>query len=115
MNRIGTRLAILGGVVIGLAACNNQPPATRLSPPEVTVSKAAQKDIVNWAEFTGRMAAVHFVKVTPRVSGYIVDIPFNERDIVHKGDLLYQIDPRPYQHAYESTVKNSTGRTAASG
>jgi membrane fusion protein, multidrug efflux system len=41
------------------------------------------------------MAAVNFVKITPRVSGYIVDIPFNEGDIVHKGDVLFQIDPSP--------------------
>ncbi|HWC15970.1 MAG TPA: efflux RND transporter periplasmic adaptor subunit, partial [Terriglobales bacterium] len=50
------------------------------------------------------MAAVKFVKITARVSGYIVDIPFSEGDIVHKGDLLFQIDPRPYQHAYEQAV-----------
>jgi RND family efflux transporter MFP subunit len=50
------------------------------------------------------MAAVNFVKITPRVSGYIVNIPFSEGDIVHKGDLLFQIDPRPYQHAYEQAV-----------
>jgi RND family efflux transporter MFP subunit len=93
----------MGGVIIGLAACNNQQPAAH-PPPEVTVSKPVQKDIVNWAEFTGRMAAVNFVKITPRVSGYIVDIPFNEGDIVHKGDLLFQIDPRPYQHSYEQAV-----------
>jgi multidrug efflux pump subunit AcrA (membrane-fusion protein) len=44
------------------------------------------------------------VTVTPRVSGYIVDIPFKEGGIVHKGDLLFQIDPRPYQDAYEQAV-----------
>ena len=98
------RSATIVGVIIGLAACNSQQPAPHLSPPEVTVSKPAQKEIVNWTEFTGRMAAVHFVKITPRVSGYIVNIPFSEGDIVHKGDLLYQIDPRPYQHAYEQAV-----------
>ena len=98
------RSVIIGWVIIGLAACNNQQPAPHRSPPEVTVSKPVQKDIVNWAEFTGRMAAVNFVKITPRVSGYIVNIPFSEGDIVHKGNLLFQIDPRPYQHAYEQAV-----------
>src|ERR1700751_5091549 len=98
------RLAIMGWVILGLAACQSHPPATHLSPPEVTVSKPVQEDIVNWAEFTGRIAAVHFVKITPRVSGYVVNIPFSEGDIVHKGDLLFQIDPRPYQHAYDQAV-----------
>ena len=72
--------------------------------PEVTVSKTEQKEVVNWNEFTGRTAAVKLVNVTPRVSGYIVNIPFKEGDIVHKGDLLFQIDPRPYQDAYEQAV-----------
>jgi RND family efflux transporter MFP subunit len=98
------RLAIIAAVILGLAACNRQQPATHLPPPEVTVSKPVLKGIVDWAEFTGRMAAVNFVKITPRVSGYIVNIPFREGDIVHKGDLLFQIDPRPYQHAYEQAV-----------
>jgi RND family efflux transporter MFP subunit len=104
MNKIGVRWIIVGGVIFGLAACDNQQPAAPLSPPEVTVSKPIQKDIVNWEEFTGRVAAVNLVKITPRVSGYIVDIRFNEGDIVHKGDLLFQIDPRPYQHAYDQAV-----------
>jgi membrane fusion protein, multidrug efflux system len=88
-----------------LAGCNNQQPATHgLPPAEVTVSKPEQKKVVSWNEFTGRTAAVKLVNVTPRVSGYIVDIPFKEGDLVHKGDLLFQIDPRPYQHAYEQAV-----------
>jgi membrane fusion protein, multidrug efflux system len=59
------------------------------------VSKPEQKEVVNWHEFTGRTAAVKLVTVAARVSGYIVDIPFKEGDIVHKGDLLFQIDPDP--------------------
>jgi RND family efflux transporter MFP subunit len=85
-----------------LAGCNNQPPAVHALPAaEVTISKPLRKEVVNWNEFTGRTAAVKLVNVTPRVSGYIVDIPFKEGDIVHKGDLLFQIDPRPYQDAYD--------------
>jgi RND family efflux transporter MFP subunit len=70
----------------------------------VTVSKPEEKLVENWSEFTGRTAAVNFVNVTPRVSGYIVDIPFKEGDLVHQGDLLFQIDPRPYQDAYDQAV-----------
>ncbi len=92
-------------LTLWLAGCNNQQPATHgLPAPEVTVSKPEQKRVVNWNEFTGRTAAVKLVNVTPRVSGYIVDIPFKEGDIVHKGDLLFQIDPRPYQDAYDQAV-----------
>jgi membrane fusion protein, multidrug efflux system len=88
-----------------VAGCNDQRQVAHgLPSPEVTVSKAVQKEVVNWDEFTGRTAAVNLVTVTPRVSGYIVEIPFKEGGVVHKGDLLFQIDPRPYQLAYEQAV-----------
>jgi RND family efflux transporter MFP subunit len=96
---------IIVALSLWLAACNNQQPAAHgLPPTEVTVSKPKQKEVVDWNEFTGRTAAIKLVNVTPRVSGYIVDIPFKEGDNVHKGDLLFQIDPRPYQDAYEQAV-----------
>jgi membrane fusion protein, multidrug efflux system len=92
-------------LTLWLAGCNNQPPGAHGPPAaDVTVSKPEQKEVVNWNEFTGRTAAVKLVNVTPRVSGYIVDIPFKEGDLVHKGDLLFQIDPRPYQDAYDQAV-----------
>ena len=111
MNYSGRRLHICSGRLIivalslWLAGCDNQQPATHgLPAAEVTVSRPEQKEVVNWNEFTGRIAAVKLVTVTPRVSGYIVDIPFKEGDLVHQGDLLFQIDPRPYQDAYDQAV-----------
>src|SRR5258705_2493850 len=102
---IGCERLMVVALSFWLAGCNNQQPAAHGPPPaEVTVSKPEQKEVVNWNEFTGRTAAVKLVTVTPRVSGYIVDIPFKEGDLVHKGDLLFQIDPRPYQDAYDQAV-----------
>ena len=99
---LGLALLVL---VISLAGCNQPQSAAHAFPPaDVTVSKPVQKEVVNWSEFTGRTAAVNLVNVTARVSGYIVNIPFKEGDMVHKGDLLYQIDPRPYQDAYDQAV-----------
>lgn len=98
----GLALAIL---IAALTGCNQQPPAAHtLPPPSVTVSKPVRKEIVDWNEFTGRTSAVNLVNVTARVSGYIVNIPFKEGDLVHKGDLLYQIDPRPYQDVYDQAL-----------
>ena len=95
----------LVAVVAVLTGCNNQPPAAHNFPPaNVTVSKPVQKEVVDWNEFTGRTAAVNLVNVTGRVSGYIVNIPFKEGDLVHKGDVLYQIDPRPYQEVYDQAL-----------
>src|SRR3984893_14269202 len=101
---IGSGRLLVVALSLWLAGCNNQQPAAHLSAPEVTVSKPAQKEVVNWDEFTGRTAAVNLVDISARVSGYIVNIPFKEGDIVHKGDLLYQIDPRPYQAVYDQAV-----------
>jgi membrane fusion protein, multidrug efflux system len=96
---------VLAALALSLAGCNQPPSSTHAFPPaNVTVSKPVQKEVVNWNEFTGRTAAVNLVNVTARVSGYIVNIPFKEGDIVHKGDLLYQIDPRPYQDAYDQAL-----------
>src|SRR5258706_12028362 len=102
---IGCERLMVVALSFWLAGCNNQQPAAHgPAPAEVTVSKPEQKEVVNWNEFTGRTAAVKLVTVTPRVSGYIVDIPFKEGDLVHQGDLLFQIDPRPYQDAYDQAV-----------
>src|SRR5258708_18231274 len=96
---------IIVALILWVAGRDNQQAVTLGLPAyEGTVSKPEQKEVVNWNEFTGRTAAVKLVTVTPRVSGYIVDIPFKEGDIVHKGDLLFQIDPRPYQDAYEQAA-----------
>jgi RND family efflux transporter MFP subunit len=92
-------------LALSLTGCGRPPSAAHAFPPaNVTVSKPVEKEVVNWNEFTGRTAAVNLVNVTARVSGYIVSIPFKEGDIVHKGDLLYQIDPRPYQDAYDQAI-----------
>ena len=70
-------------------------------PPKVTVSNPLKKDIVEWDEYTGRFAAIESVDVRARVSGYIESIHFREGAVVKKGDLLFVIDPRPYQAALE--------------
>src|SRR5246500_3987339 len=108
-DRVPGQLALPGlalvFLILALTGCNQQPPAAQGPPPaNVTVSKPVRKEIVDWNEFTGRTAAVNLVNITARVSGYIVNIPFKEGDLVHKGDLLYQIDPRPYQAAYNQAI-----------
>src|SRR5258708_23432015 len=100
---VGRLLSALTGLS-AVVACNQGDPPGSPPPPTVTVSKPEEKLVENWSEFTGRTVAVNFVNVTPRVSGYIVDIPFKEGDLVHQGDLLFQIDPRPYQDAYDQAV-----------
>jgi len=67
------------------------------APPAVTVSAPLQKEITEWDEFTGQFAAVDYVEVRARVSGYLTEIHFQDGQMVKQGDLLFVIDPRPYE------------------
>jgi RND family efflux transporter MFP subunit len=60
-----------------------------------------QKKVKDWDEFTGRFQAVETVEIRPRVSGYIDKVAFKEGALVKSGDLLFVIDPRPYQADYD--------------
>jgi RND family efflux transporter MFP subunit len=65
--------------------------------PQVTVAAAISRKITESDEFTGRFEAVERVELRPRVSGYIASVNFKEGSEVKKGDVLFVIDPRPYQ------------------
>lgn len=70
--------------------------------PPVTVATPLQKELVEWDEFTGQFAPVDFVEVRARVSGYLQSINFTDGQMVKKGDLLFVIDPRPFEIAAAS-------------
>lgn len=55
------------------------------------------RDVTEWSEFTGRLEAVHNVDVRPRVSGLIAAVRFTEGAVVRRGDVLFEIDARPFQ------------------
>ncbi len=66
-------------------------------PPKVTVALPQTATVTNWDEYPGHIQAVESVEVRPRVSGYIESIHFQDGAEVKAGDLLFVIDPRPYQ------------------
>ncbi|AIF46296.1 efflux RND transporter periplasmic adaptor subunit [Dyella japonica] len=65
--------------------------------PSVTVAQVLVRPVDDSDEFTGRLQAVDTIQLRPRVSGYVDSVHFKEGAIVRKGDLLFRIDPRPYQ------------------
>jgi RND family efflux transporter MFP subunit len=65
--------------------------------PQVTVAPAVERVVSDWDEFTGHFEAVNSVEVRPRVGGFLQRVAFVEGAIVHKGDVLFVIDQRPYQ------------------
>lgn len=89
-------LAGAAGLTLLVQACGGKPQAAP-PPPSVTVAPAEQKSITDWDEFSGRLEAVDAVEIRPRVSGYIQQVTFAEGREVKKGDVLFIIDPRPYQ------------------
>jgi membrane fusion protein, multidrug efflux system len=91
--------SLLGLIItVTLAGCT--PPPLKVAPPEVPVvpvSKPVEREITDYVDFTGATAAVEAVNIVPRVTGYLIKIPFKEGSEVKAGDLLFEIDPRPYQ------------------
>jgi len=75
--------------------------ATAQEAPAVTVASPIARRIALWDEYTGRFEALQRVEVRPRVSGYIDQIHFVDGAIVAKGDVLFTIDPRPYEIAVD--------------
>ena len=82
-------------------------------PPTVTVSAPVQRDLASWTTFTGQFSAVDYVEIRAQVSGYLTEIHFTDGQIVHQGDLLFVIDPRPYQIALQQASAQML--TAAAG
>lgn len=80
-----------------LAGCKSDVQATAPLPPTVSVAQPLTKTVTDWDEYTGRLEAVQAVEVRARVSGYLESVHFKDGAIVNKGDLLFVIDPRPYQ------------------
>jgi RND family efflux transporter MFP subunit len=80
--------------------------------PAVTVAQPLQREIVEYDEFTGQFEAVEFVEVHSRVSGYLQSALLKEGQIVKKGDLLFIIDPRPFEAALASAKAQLAQATA---
>jgi len=70
-------------------------------PPEVEVARPALKEVIDYFEFPGQTAAVGEVEIRARVTGYIVKVNFEDGQEVKAGDVLFEIDPRPYQAALD--------------
>ncbi len=95
---IVTSFAGLAAVAV-LAACSAQAKQEAAAPPpaQVTVTDVAFKSLRQWDDFTGRLEPIDTVEIRPRVSGFIDGAQFSEGARIRKGQVLFQIDPRPYK------------------
>ncbi len=105
--------ALAGAAFIAVSGCGKKAPQMAHSAPEVQVSKPIKKTFEIWDEYTARVEPLEFVELRSRVSGYLEKIFFKEGQIVKAGDLLFVIDPRPYEAslaAAKASVKEVEAR-----
>jgi multidrug efflux system membrane fusion protein len=103
------RFLIYTGLLLAVVGCQRAAP--QIAPaevPGVPVAHPVERVITDYVEFTGRTGAVHSVNVVPRVTGYLTKMPFKEGSEVEKGDLLFEIDRRPYQFQFDQAQSQVT-------
>lgn len=84
-------------VVAAAVACSKKPEAPPLAPPKVTVAHPEQRTLVDEDNYNGWLEAAENVDVRARVRGHIAKVAFTDGQIVKKGSLLFQLDPRPFE------------------
>jgi RND family efflux transporter MFP subunit len=99
--RIALPVLAIGILVIFLANRGGKAAPAPPPPQAVTVAPVEQRELVEWDEFTGRTEPVDSVEIRPRVSGYIQEVRFQSGQLVKKGDVLFVIDPRWHQAAFD--------------
>ena len=87
-------LVLLAGALSG---CNPTPPVAEPPPPPVTVSQPVVQEIIDRDPYEGNIGPVESVEVRAKVRGYLVKVNFQDGQIVKAGDLLFEIDPKPFQ------------------
>jgi multidrug efflux system membrane fusion protein len=110
-------LAALALVVI--SACGKGPETAAQAPAaaKVDVAKVIEQPVNEWDEVTARLEAPETVQVRPRVSGQIDSVAFVDGAMVKKGDLLFQIDPRPFEaevHRLDAQLQQSKAAASRS-
>ncbi len=91
-----TAAAVLGALFLAGCGASAQTTTAAAPPPVVGVAAVTFKPLRQWDDFTGRLEAVDSVALRPRVAGEIVAVAFQDGARVRKGQLLFQIDPRPF-------------------
>jgi RND family efflux transporter MFP subunit len=103
---------LLAMLTLLVASCQHAAPPPPPKP-KVVVSHPLDREVEEWDEYTARLEAKDFVEIRARVSGYLQSIHFKDGAIVPKGEVLFQIDPRPYEailHRAEGDVAVAKAR-----
>ena len=104
--------ATLLTLVVG---CGSEPIVVAPEAPKVTVMHPEQRELSDHEEFNGWMAADESVEVRSRVRGHIKKIHFTDGQYVKKGDLLFELDPRPFQAEIDRMREQLEGLRSTKG
>ena len=99
-------------VLLVFSSCSRSAPPPPPAPPDVVVADVIQKDVPIYAEWVGTTEGNVTAQIRARVQGYLQKRSYDEGTLVHEGDLLFVIDPRPYQSALDQ-AKGELGRADA--
>ncbi|WP_186105806.1 efflux RND transporter periplasmic adaptor subunit [Burkholderia gladioli] len=106
----------VGGGAFGVIRASASAPQNAAPPlQEVDVANVLSKTITDWQTYSGRLEAIERVDVRPLVSGTIVSVNFKDGALVKKGDVLFVIDPRPYQAEVDRTAAQLAAAQAREG
>src|SRR5687767_7430797 len=83
--------------VLTLPGCDSAPPRTEPPPPRVSVGRPEVRQIVDFDQYNGWLQSAETVDIRSRVRGHLDKIHFTDGDLVEKGQLLFELDPRPIQ------------------
>ena len=94
--------ACVGAVMFFAVGCKKEAPPPQ-GPPDVEVVAAIQKNVPVYGEWVGSLDGYTNANITPQVTGYLIKQNYREGSYVHKGDVLFEIDPRPFQAVLDQT------------
>src|SRR5690554_1443053 len=115
---VGVAVALLAGAATAFKVYADAEPSSLPSSSPVAaveVATVAARDMVDWREYAGRLEAVDRVALRPLVSGTLVGVHFADGALVEAGDLLFTIDPRPYEAAVDQAKAALTAAKARVG
>ena len=97
-------LGAISALALSLSGCQRGEASATPPAPDVGVATVKPTQVHEWDQFNGRVSAIGTVEIRPRVSGYVQRVAYTEGDEVTQGDILFVIDPRPYQDALDSAT-----------
>src|SRR3954469_8070026 len=91
------RVLLLFALLLFLLSCGEKKVEAPVAPPEVEVANVAQQDVPIYSEWVAQLNGDTNAQITPKVQGYLLKQNYKEGFFIEKGQLLFEIDPRPFE------------------